>query len=134
EGDRRRTRIRLRLVEGLYAAGHEHDQLLRRAAAGAGRRVPLIPPPAAPGSLPRPAPCRAWLPAAPGSLPRLAPCRARLPAARSRAGSDMASLNIPYLSPPLIERAAYAPDSCPSVMRRESSRQLLAPGASFCSR
>src|SRR5699024_6148696 len=116
-GDRRRTRIRLRLVEGLYAAGHEHDQLLRGAAAGAGRRVPLIPPSAAPGSLPRPA-----------------PCRARLPAARSRAGSDMASLNIPYLSPPLIERAAYAPDSCPSVMRRESSRQLLAPGASFCSR
>src|SRR5699024_526753 len=62
-------------------------------------------------------------PPAAGLLPYRPPAAGLLPyrppAARSRAGSDMASLNIAYSSPPLIERAApwragpiAAPASC----------------------
>ena len=39
EGDRRRSRVRLGCVEGLHAPADQHDQLLRRAAAGAGHQV-----------------------------------------------------------------------------------------------
>lgn len=39
EGDRRRPRVRLGRVEGLHAPTDEYDQLVQRAAAGAGHRV-----------------------------------------------------------------------------------------------
>ena len=42
EGNRRRPRVGLRCVEGLHAPPDQHDQLLRRAAAGAGHQVRVL--------------------------------------------------------------------------------------------
>ena len=50
EGDRRRPRVRLGLVEGLHAPRDEHGQLQRRAAAGPGRRLHRVSRPSGRGS------------------------------------------------------------------------------------
>ena len=76
EGDRRRPRVRLGLLEVLHAPGHQHGQLLHRAPARPGRHVRLAPPP--PPASQRARPCHrlrsaAVLAARPGSRQGLKP-------------------------------------------------------------